>query len=584
MNLLSDTINRRFIESFDLSDWEIETDSGWQDVTQIHKTVEYEEWELKTESGFSLIAADTHIIFDDRLNEIFVKDLIPNQTRIMTKTGPNLVVSLKNLKQSSHMYDITVDSPDHRYYTNGILSHNSTVVAAYFAWYMLFNENKTGAILGNKKSVAVEIFNRVQFIIENLPPWLQQGITEWNKTSFKLENGCRCFAAASSPSAVRGFSVSIILLDEFGFLSPNLADDFIASVFPTLSSSESSKLIIVSTPNGLNHYHKLWVEAEQGLNDFVPISGHWTEHPGRNAEWAEAQRKKLGDVRYMQEIECEFHGSSYTLVDGRKLATLPIVNPIYEKDELEVFKAPESGHVYAMTVDVSRGRHLDSSAFTVYDVTSMPYEVVATFKDNSISTMEYPHLIYNTARQYNDAYVLIELNDLGEEVANTIWYEYAYENLYFTNKDELVEGNGRPGVVSTKRVKALGCSVLKELIEKDQLIINSHRIIEELGVFVLKGKSYAADDTAINDDLCTTLWLFAWLTKQETFQQATNINLREILAEKKNAQIDANMTPYGFYDNGINTSQEKRAEDNLKLPDKESPYYLTPDQIELLSW
>ena len=463
-------------------------------------------------------------------------------------------------------------------------SGKSTVVAAYFAWYMLFNDNKTGAILGNKQAVAVEIFSRVQFIIENLPKWLQQGIVEWNKKSFVLENGSRCFAAASSPSAVRGFSTNILLLDEFAFLGANLADDFIASVFPTLSSSETSKLIIVSTPNGLNHYHKLWVEAEQGINDFIAISGNWQEHPGRSQEWADAQRRKLGDVRYMQEIECQFAGSSYTLVDGTKLANLPISQPIHETDQLEVFAAPEKEHSYVMTVDVSRGRHLDYSAFTVFDVTEMPYKVVATFKDNTISTLEYPHLVYNTARQYNNAFVLIEINDLGEEVSNTIWYEYEYENLYFTDKDQLTEARGYPGVRTTKKVKSVGCSVLKELIEKDQLIVNSHKIIEELGVFVLKRNSYAADDTSINDDLCTTLWLFAWLTKQDIFQETTNNNLRKTLADKKNAYIDSTMTPYGFYDNGINSSQANIAEDNKRLPDKSDPYFLTDDQIELLNW
>lgn len=373
--------------------------------------------------------------------------------------------------------------------------------------------------------------------------------------------------------------------DEFAFLGPNLASDFIASVFPTLSSSETSKLIIVSTPNGLNHYHKLWTEAQQGLNDFIPVTGHWSEHPKRNQAWADSQLQKLGPVRFAQEISCEFQGSSYTLIDGAKLANLPIMTPIRDKDSFEVFYAPEQGRQYAIIVDVSRGRHLDYSAFTVIDVTETPYQVAATFKDNTISTLEYPHLIYNTARQYNNAFILIEINDLGEEVANTIWYEYEYENLYFTEKDELQEAagpRGYPGIRTTSKVKSLGCSVLKELIEKDQLIVNSHKIIEELGVFVLKKKSYAADNTDINDDLCTTLWLFAWLTKQNIFQQSTNHNLRQILAQKKNEYIDSTMTPYGFYDNGINNSQAKRADDNKRLPDKADPYFLTDDQIGLL--
>lgn len=463
-------------------------------------------------------------------------------------------------------------------------SGKSSVVAAFFAWYVLFNENKTAAILANKQAVAVEILTRVQFIIENLPKWLQQGVIEWNKKSFVLENGSRCFAAASSPSAVRGYSVNMLMLDEFAFLGPNLADDFIASVFPTLSSSETSKLIIVSTPNGLNHYHKLWAEAQNGTNDFVAIEGHWNEHPGRTEEWAEAQKRKLGDVRYMQEIECHFAGSSYTLVDGTKLAALAIKPPIYDKDCLQIFSAPEQSHSYVMTVDVSRGRHMDYSAFTVFDVTKMPYQVVATFKDNTISTLEYPHLIYNTARQYNNAFVLIEINDLGEEVSNTIWFEYEYENLYFTDKGAMSEARGYPGIRTTSKVKSLGCSVLKELIEKDQLIVNSFKIIEELGVFVLKRKSYAAEDTSINDDLCTTLWLFAWLTKQDVFQQTTNNNLRSALVDKKNDYIDSTMTPYGFYNNGINHSLETISNDNKRLPGEQGFYNLTEDQLDLLKW
>lgn len=460
----------------------------------------------------------------------------------------------------------------------------STIVAAYFAWYVLFNDNKTAVILANKQAIAIEIFGRVQFIIENLPQWLQQGVVEWNKKSLVLENGSRCIAAATSASAVRGMSVNLLLLDEFAHLKPNLADEFIASVFPTLSSSESSKLIIISTPNGLNHYHKLWVESTNKRNDFVTVEGKWQENPRRTPKWAEEQRQKLGDIKYRQEIECTFEGSSYTLIDGAKLATLPLGIPVYEKDNLEIFYPPEKDKSYVITVDVSRGRHMDYSAFTVTDVTAMPYRVVATFKDNEISTLELPHLIYNTARQYNDAFLLIEINDLGEEVSNTIWYEYEYENIYFTSGNEISQSRGYPGVRTTSKVKSLGCSVLKDLIEKDQLEVNSHKIIEELGLFVLHRKTYASEDPTINDDLCTTLWLLAWLTKQEVFQQVANIHLRSILTEKKQQYIDSTLTPFGFFEDGKSATSVQAAEDNKKLPSKGDPYYLTADQIELLNF
>lgn len=460
----------------------------------------------------------------------------------------------------------------------------STIVAAYFAWYVLFNDNKTAVILANKQAIAIEIFGRVQFIIENLPQWLQQGVVEWNKKSLVLENGSRCIAAATSASAVRGMSVNLLLLDEFAHLKPNLAEEFIASVFPTLSSSESSKLVIISTPNGLNHYHKLWVGATNGRNDFKTIEGRWQENPKRNVGWAEEMRKKLGEVKYRQEIECSFEGSSYTLIDGVKLSVLPLGIPIHDKDNLEIFFRPEPDRMYVMVVDVARGRHMDFSAFSVIDVTQMPYQVVATFKDNTISTLEFPHLIYNTARQYNDAYILIEINDLGEEVSNTIWFEYEYENVYFTSDNEMSQARGYPGIRTTSKVKSLGCSVLKDLIEKDQLVVNSHRVVEELGLFVLNKGSYASEDTSVNDDLCTTMWLFAWLTKQNAFQEITNIHLRSILTEKKQQYIDSTMTPFGFFQNNKPDDASDVVSDDKKLPSKQNPYHLTSDQIELLSF
>ena len=455
----------------------------------------------------------------------------------------------------------------------------SAVIAAYFAWYVLFNDNKTAVILGNKQSTAVEIFGRVQFVIENLPQWLQQGVMEWNKKSLLLENGSRCMAAATSASAVRGFSVNMLLIDEFAFLGTALANEFIASVFPTISSSKTSKIAIISTPNGLNHYYKLWIDAESNTNGFIPINGHWTEHPDRDQAWADEQRSQLGEVRYNQEVEAQFLGSSYTLIDGVKLGNLVFDHPIYQNNNLELFEKPKENHSYVITVDVSRGKHQDYSAFAIFDITSMPYKVVGTFKDNSISTLEYPHLIYNTAMEYNKAFVLIEVNDLGEEVSNIIHYEYEYENLYFTNGDKLTQAKGYPGVRTTKKVKGLGCSVLKELIEKDQLIVTSYRIIEELGLFVLSKKSYASEDPLVNDDLCTCLWLFAWLSKQSIFQELTDNDLRKKLTEANQRKIDESMTPFGFYLDG----KPAVLEDSTKLPDGMF-YQLTEDQRELLNF
>lgn len=430
-------------------------------------------------------------------------------------------------------------------------SGKSTTLAGYLAWYVLFNEYKRGAVLANKAAIAREIFGRVQFILENLPFWLQQGVLEWNKTSFELENGSSCFCAASSPSSIRGKSVNLLLLDEFAHLDNNLAEDFIASVFPTISSSEESKLILVSTPKGMNHFYKVWIEAEKGTNDFLPIEGHWQEHPTRTQKWADEQLTNLGKVRYEQEITCSFLGSSKTLIDGRKLANITFNEPIFEKDKLKIYEKPKEKHSYACTVDTSRGQHLDYSAFTIFDITTTPYKVVATFKDNTIGLMTYPYMIMNTVKQYNDAYCLIEINDAGQEIANVLFYEFEYPNVYFSHHEKMTEGQGYPGVRTTKKVKSIGCAVLKELIEGDQLELNSYDIIQELSIFEQKGASYAAADTQINDDLTATLWLFGWLTKQPLFADITNVNIRKILAQKNEAYILENMTPFGEISDGL---------------------------------
>lgn len=422
----------------------------------------------------------------------------------------------------------------------------STVVGGYIAWYILFNDNKRAAILANKQIIAQEIFGRVKFIIENTPIWLQKGISKWAETSIKMDNGSSCFCAATSPSAVRGTSINFLLLDEFGFMLPKLADSFIASVFPTISASKESKMVIVSTPNGLNHFYTIYNGALTGKNGFFPVEAKWHEHPDRDAEWARKELANLGPVRYAQEVECNFTSSSYTLIAGSKLSTIVTHPPIFQSDNLKVYENPIEGHSYVCTVDTSEGVHQDYSAFVVFDITEMPYKVVATYKDNTISSLAYPFLILQILKKYNNAYVLIETNSVGVTVANCIFYEMEYEFVYFTHKDAINEGQGYPGLRTTKRVKAVGTACLRDLIEQDQLIINSHEILEELSVFVQKGTSYASSEpNGVNDDLVSCMWLFAFLTKEKIFSELTNTNIRAILAKKTEEHISESLIPFG---------------------------------------
>jgi len=434
----------------------------------------------------------------------------------------------------------------------------SQIVAGYFAWFVLFGgKNTHSAILANKMAVAKEIFSRVQFIIENCPKWLQQGVAEWNKTSLTLENGSTVFCSATSPSAIRGFSLDAIFCDEFAHLSSNLADEFIASVFPTISSSDTAKLIIVSTPKGLNHFAKIYIDAESGKNGFAKVNAEWYENPGRDQAWLDNQRAELGELKFQQEVMTNFNSSSNTLVQGSKIASLVSINPIRTLPNLKEYFNPIPDHQYVMTVDVSRGANLDYSTFTIFDISTMPYEVVSTFRDNTISTLVFPEIIFKSATKYNAAFVLIETNDLGQQVADTLFYDLEYENVYMTVKEEIKEGGGKnsaPGCRTTTRTKAVGCDILKGLIENDSLMVNDAETITEFSTFIRKGKSYCADDQK-HDDMVMTHVMFAYLTTQPVFKDLFDYSLREQLYKRQLQDIDEQMLPLGYVNRGDSSKE-----------------------------
>jgi hypothetical protein len=548
---LSDQVSRKFIEQFDASDWEILTDTGYHPIISSNKTVEYEVYELVLSNGYSLKCADTHIVFTDNYQEIFVQDLVKDQI-VQTDDGEVSVVSVTNLGYSENMYDLSIDSMDHRFYSNGILSHNSTVMAAYIAWYSIFNkEKKTSCIMANKLSTAKEIFGRVQFIIEHSPLWMQKGVKDWSKTSLKFENDTVIFCAATSPSAIRGQSINCLLLDEFAFLSQTLADEFMASVFPTISSSESSKMVIVTTPKGMNHFYKIWQDAKNGLNGFNTLEATWKDHPYRTQEWADEQLAQLGELKYNQEVLCEFAGSSLTLISGHKFSSIPFLPGVLKFDSFTEYHKPETNHSYIIVADVARGAELDYSAFIVIDVTHQPYRVSAVFRDNKIDPQMYPVIIHRVAHAYNDAFVLVETNDIGQQVADILFYDIEYENCYMSNREKINEGQGKkiPGLRTTKKTKALGCSNLKTLVENDMLVINDAKIIEEMSVFVRVGSTYKAEEGK-TDDLMMCLVMFGYLSAQPVFQELFDYNLRAVYLKNQQKEWDDQMEPIGFIDRG----------------------------------
>ena len=438
-------------------------------------------------------------------------------------------------------------------------SGKSTTTIAYLLHYAIFNPNSNIAILANKSSTARDILGRLQLAYENLPKYIQQGVINWNKGNIELENKSTIIAAATSSSAIRGGSFNIIFLDEFAFVPANIAEMFFSSVYPTISSGKSTKMIIVSTPHGMNQFYKLWQDAQNKQNDYIPIEVHWSEVPGRDEKWKEMTIRNTSEAQFQQEFECEFLGSVDTLIAPVKIKQTPYMTPLTSKGGVDMFERPAKGHQYVCTVDVSRGVDKDFSAFLVIDVSSMPYKVVAKYRSQDIKPILFPHIIDKIAKAYNKAEILVETNDIGQQIAESLNYELEYPNLLMTTQKgragqilgAMYSGRGSGfGVRMTKQIKRIGCANIKSLIEGDKMIINDFNIIEEMSTFARRGSSWQAEE-GCNDDLMMCLVIFGWLSNQPFFKEMTDTNARQMLYDEQQALIEQDMAPFGFVDDGI---------------------------------
>jgi len=439
----------------------------------------------------------------------------------------------------------------------------STTCVSYLLHYALFNDNVNIGILANKLSTARDLLGRLQLAYEQLPLWIQQGIVVYNKGSMELENGSKILAASTSASAVRGMSFNIIFLDEFAFIPNHIAEQFFSSVYPTITSGTSTKVIIISTPNGMNHFYKLWVDAQKDRNGYAWTEVHWSKVPGRDARWKETTIANTSVRQFTQEFECEFLGSVDTLITASKLRTLTYDDPISTNGSLDVYENPIRDHDYIICVDVSRGLSQDYSAFVVIDITKAPWQLVAKYRDHDIRPMLFPNIIYNVATNYNNAYVLTEVNDIGEGVASMLFYDIEYENVLMCamrGRSGQVVGQGfsgnktQMGVKMSKTVKAQGCSNLKTLIEDDKLLVKDYNIVAELTTFIQNKQSFEADE-GYNDDLVMCLVIFAWLVQQDYFKEMTDQDIRRRIYEEQKNQIEQDMAPFGFIDDGLEDSQ-----------------------------
>ena len=438
-------------------------------------------------------------------------------------------------------------------------SGKSTIVTSYLLWYVLFNANVNVAILANKAATAREMLQRLQLSYENLPKWLQQGILQWNRGSLELENGSKILAASTSASAVRGMSFNVIFLDEFAFVPNHVADQFFSSVYPTISSGKSTKVIIISTPHGMNMFYKLWHDAERKANEYIPTEVHWSEVPGRDAAWKEQTIKNTSEQQFRVEFECEFLGSVDTLISPSKLRTMVYGDPIKERNGLALYENCKEGHSYVITADVSRGVSGDYSAFLVIDTTEIPYKLVAKYRSNDIKPILFPNIIVDVAKNYNHAFVLVEVNDVGGQVADIIQYDLEYDNLLMCAMrgragQQLGQGfSGKKtqmGIKMSTATKQIGCSNLKVLLEDDKFLLNDYDCIAELTTFIQKGVSFQAEE-GCNDDLAMCMVIFAWMAMQPYFKELHDNDVRQRIYEDQKDNIDQDMAPFGFVDDGL---------------------------------
>jgi hypothetical protein len=437
----------------------------------------------------------------------------------------------------------------------------TTTLVGIMLWYVLFHQNYNIAILAHKMQQAREILSRIQLAYEHLPKWIQQGIDEWNKGNIELENGSKILASATSSSAIRGGSFNLVYLDEFAFVDNNMQEDFFASVYPTISSGQTTKVLITSTPNGLNMFYKIWTDSEEGKNDYKRIDVHWSQVPGRDEKWKLETIRNTSEEQFRVEFECEFIGSSHTLISAIKLRLLRSVKPEALNNDTRIFTQPIAGRQYVTVVDTSRGVMGDYSAFIVFDVSELPYRVAATYKNNMISPLLYPNVVYQLSTHYNKAYILVETNDIGEQIANILQHDLEYENVLTTvnngrSGQVISPGFGqqtRLGVRTTKAVKRIGCMGLKTQVESDKLLINDERILYELFRFVNIGDSYEAEEG--HDDLVMCCVLFAWAMEQSYVKELTSVDLRKRLEDENEDAMEESLLPFGIINRGESLEQ-----------------------------
>ncbi len=399
----------------------------------------------------------------------------------------------------------------------------TTCSCIYLLWFALFNTDKTLAILANKQSTAQSIVGDIKIAYEQLPAFMKPGVKKYDALTIEFDNGTTVFSRATSEDALRGESVSLLFLDEFAFVPENVADAFWASNFPTISTGGS--IIIVSTPNGTaGLYYELWKKASNREKDnrgvlWKSIRIRWDQHPDRDEKWKDEMLESIGKVKFSQEFDCSFTGSTYTLITGDTLEKLNSIDPaFYVEEGYYLWKRPEPNRIYLMGGDVAKGANSDFHVLNIFDVTDFykngKYEQVAIFRRNDISAFDFKDKIIEIGKQWNDAMVIIENNDIGHAVVQNLYFDDGYENTWF-NQDK-----GEYGIRATTKTKPIALSYFKEDIESFKMLIHSEDMVRELSYYeeIRTGIFGARNGREYHDDTVASGYWVSYALRSLYFQ------------------------------------------------------------------
>ena len=532
---LSETIDRKFVQSFNIEDYNILTDDGFKPCKAIHKTIKYDIWNLITKN-YELQCADNHIVFDENYNQIFVKDLKPGD-KIQTETGVDEVLDVFKTNESENMYDVELaDDSQHRYYTNGILSHNTTTYTIFCLWYATLFADKKIMICANKLQTALEIMDRIRKAYENLPFYIKPGILTYNKGEIEFANGSVIRATSTSSSAARGTSCNCLVIDEMGFIPSGIIQEFWASVIPVVSSSKNSKIIIVSTPNGADGlYYDLWQQANSknaNPEGWQPFRIHWWEAGGiRDEQWKQQQIASIGLERWKQEFECDFLTSTTKrlipddILEKYRMALSEYktrnseflkgkIQKIISEDETKLFEFTmwhefEKDRTYAASGDIAAGGGGDFSVLYIWDITDLGnIRLCAKFDNDKISIPEFAYVTIKMLKLYGNPYYICERNGVGSGYIDILRCTYQYQKIVTEGK------NNDYGVYSHVSIKSKACLWTRDMMTTQgfNFKIYDKDLIDEMSTFVKKDSksayiTYTALDGAHDDHIMSFIWL-----------------------------------------------------------------------------